>query len=100
MTCEGIYADVQWKDESFKGQADEQMKGNRDRKGALMDRVKLFRLISEYKEFKRSNVQHFKFKSASSSTIFGKVSKSKFNQILLNLSGRAGINSSAGADLL
>ena len=93
MTCEGIYADVQWKDESLEGQADEHMKGNRDRKGALMDRVKFFRLISEYKEFKRNNVQHFKFKSASRSTMFGKVSKFTSNQILLNLSGRAGVNS-------
>ena len=52
----------------------EMLKGDRDRKGKDMDRAKLLRLISEYKEFKRNNIQHYRFKSASSAAMFGKVS--------------------------
>ena len=66
VTCEGIYADVEW----VKGEKPmEMMKGkNREELG----RMGLMRLISEYKEFKRTHVQHFRFDSEANTTMFGK----------------------------
>ena len=36
-----------------------------------VDRMKFQRLIAEYKNFKRSHVQHFRFNSTSNQTAFG-----------------------------
>ena len=42
------------------------------KKGDELDRQKLKKLMSEYKEFKKSQVQRFRFDSAAHSTSFGK----------------------------
>ena len=51
MTCEGMYADINWKDGKMKNE---------------MDKDKYAELSSEYVNFKRENVKHFKFSSATS----------------------------------
>ena len=42
------------------------------KKGEGRDKKKFLRLVSEYKKFKRNNVQHLRFNSAATSTMFGK----------------------------
>ena len=51
----------------------EMLKGGK--KGDGLDRQKLKKLISEYKLFKKNQVQHFRFDSAAHSTWFGKLYK-------------------------
>ena len=46
-------------------------KGNNIKTGEEVDRMKFRRLISEYKKFKRDQIQHFRFNSASNQTAFG-----------------------------
>ena len=91
--CEGIYADVQWvenienqvEDElgnKFKGKFEklyktlkkeiEMLKGSISKIGDELDRKKYRKLISEYKQFKKNKVQHFRFNSASHASSFGK----------------------------
>ena len=98
MTCEGIFADVQWVDEQmeepeeheqvevkFKNIDEEEfaklmnevekrmqrMKGTSDKKGEELDKVKFLTMISEYKKFKMNSVKHFRFNSAANNTKFG-----------------------------
>ena len=99
MTCEGIFADVQWVDElmeepeeheqvevKFKNIDEEEfyaklmnevekrmerMKVTSDYKGEELDKVKFQKMISEYKKFKMNSVKHLKFNSAANSTKFG-----------------------------
>ena len=58
MTCEGMYADIDWKSGIPNGK----------------DRKKYAELRSEYQNFKKENVKHFRFSSEahSSSGTFGK----------------------------
>ena len=42
------------------------------KKGDELDRQKLKKLMSEYKQFKKNQVKHFRFDSAAHSTSFGK----------------------------
>ena len=67
MTCEGIYADVQWGNERM-----EEL-GNIETgiKGQMMDKTNFVKLISEYKQFKTNYVKHFRFNSAASTSMFG-----------------------------
>ena len=55
-------------------------KENNIKTGEEVDRMKFRRLISEYKKFKRSHVQHFRFNSESNQTAFG-----QFETITLGL---------------
>ena len=98
VTCEGVFADVQWVDEQmeepkeqeevevkFKNIDEEEfaklvnevekrmqrMKGTSDKKGEELDKVKFLTMISEYKKFKMNSVKHLKFNSAANSTKFG-----------------------------
>ena len=48
----------------------EMLKGGK--KGEELDRQKLKKLMSEYKQFKKNQFQHFRFDSAAGSTDFGK----------------------------
>ena len=64
-TCEGIYADIYWKDGKMKNE---------------MDREKYAELSSEYANFKRENVKHFEFSSAPS---WGSTPNKYGKQILL-----------------
>ena len=99
MTCEGIFADVQWVDEQmeepeeheqvevkFKNIDEEEfaklmnevekriqrMKGTSDNKGEELDKVKFQKMISEYKKFKMNSVKHLRFNSVANSTKFGR----------------------------
>ena len=126
MTCEGIYADVQWVNEhmeELEGEAEgkgvedmlkdvnaklndlekkvQLMENQHSIKGHMMDKAKFAKLVSEYKRFKRSYVQHFRFNSAGKTTMFGEfyIIQSKSHQEYIR-GGVATFNSSAGADLL
>ena len=92
MTCGGIYADPQWlevlKEELVEQELEmdeevgeevakmfkdlkkgmELMKGTR---GDQLEKNKFMKIVSEYEKFKKNNVQHFKFSSASNRTAFG-----------------------------
>ena len=92
VTCGGIYADAQWsevvKEELVEQELEmdeevgeevakmvkdlkrgmELMKG---RRGDELEKNKYMKLVSEYEKFKKNNVQHFKFSSASNRTAFG-----------------------------
>ena len=90
MTCGGIFADVQWLEvlkeqpveqeveldgevgmklaKMFNDLKKELMKGKR---GDELEKKKYVKLVSEYEKFKKNNVQHFKFSSASNKTAFG-----------------------------
>ena len=67
VTCEGIYADV----------ALSQGKGPKeilkDKYSDGLDNMDLLRLISEYKAFRRTHAQHFRFNSAANSSLFGEL---------------------------
>ena len=81
MTCEGMYADIYWKDGKMKNE---------------MDKEKYAELSSEYVNFKRENVKHFEFSSAPSYSWgsipnYGKKIKLQKNENLL--SGRERPNS-------
>ena len=56
MTCNGMYADINWKDG--------EMKDEKDKKKYRV-------LISEYRNFKKKNVKHFRFSSAAYWKNFG-----------------------------
>ena len=99
MTCEGIFADVQWVDEQmeepeeheqvevkFKNADEEEfyaklmnevekrmehMKGTSEIKGEELDKVKFQKMISEFKKFKMNSVKHLRFNSAENSSKFG-----------------------------
>ena len=76
MAFEGLHADVEWtKGEDLM----EMMKG---KKSADLDKMDLLRLISEYKEFKRTHVQHFRFNSEASTSMFGKLLQKILDLIL------------------
>ena len=67
VNCEGFYADVQWAE---KRTADECLTGNREEE---MDKMKYSDLLSEYKDFKRSIVRHYRF-NGTNKTTYGKFS--------------------------
>ena len=49
----------------------ELMKGNIGKRGEELDKKKYIRLMSEYRNFKKHNVRHFRFNSAANSSNFG-----------------------------
>ena len=57
ISCEGIYADIHWK-------RDEEMTFE-------IDKDKYAVLSSEYKNFKKESVKHFRFSSEASRSMFG-----------------------------
>ena len=57
MTCDGMYADINWKDGNLKDEK---------------DREKYTMLESEYQNFKKENVKHFRFSSEKTWSNFGK----------------------------
>ena len=103
VTCEGIYADVQWTDGALgEKSCNKPSKRTKNRNGKDMGTMKMLKLISEYKEFKRNAVQHFRFDSASRSQTFGKMLINVY--IVLNLltcrGGNITFDTSTGTDLL
>ena len=99
MTCEGIFADVQWEDEQMEEPEEqeqvevkfknideedfvklmnevekrmERMKGTSDIKGEELDKVKFQNMISEYKKFKMNSVKHLRFNSVANTAKFGR----------------------------
>ena len=87
VACEGIYADVQWVENVVEGMEEEpiedelekkilkilekeMIKGGKNRDG--LDRQKFKKLMSDYNQFKKNQVPHFRFDSAADSTSFGK----------------------------
>ena len=101
VACEGMYADVQWvekveedmeeEDElgnQFSGTAGklykklkqeiETIKGSISKNGNELDWKKYLKLISEYRQFKRNEIQHFRFDSAAQAKTFGKTGSKTF----------------------
>ena len=96
MTCDGIFADVQWVDEQmeeaeeheqvevkFKNIDEEEffaklmkrmqrMKGTSDKKGEELDKAKFQKMISEYRKFKMNSVKHLRFNSVANTAKFGR----------------------------
>ena len=86
VSCEGIYADVQWVGEHMNKEVKDdemdlqllnktgkkigEMKESNERKGEELDKKKFIEMISEYTKFKRNSVRHFRFNSSS---IFGEL---------------------------
>ena len=56
--CVGIYADVQWQDESIT------IEGKIWKRGEEMGNKKYRRLLTEYTQFKTRVVRHFRFKES------------------------------------
>ena len=101
MTCDGIFADVQWVNEQIEEPEEqeqvevkfnnvfeeeffakimnevekrmERMKGTSDKKGEELDKVKFQKMISEYKKFKMNSVKHLRFNSAGKGAKFGQL---------------------------
>ena len=102
MTCEGIFADVQWVDEQMEEPEDHEqvevkfnnvveeefyaklmnevdkkvqgmIKGYSSKRGEELDKVKFQKMMSEYKRFKMNAVKHLRFNSAANSANFGQL---------------------------
>ena len=56
MTCDGMYADINWKDGKMKDEKDKE---------------KYTMLSSEYQKFKKDNFKHFRFSSGADEDNFG-----------------------------
>ena len=65
VNCEGLYADVKWAEER---PADEGRTGKKDEE---MDKMIFSKLLSQYKHFKRSIVEHYRF-NGTNKTNYGK----------------------------
>ena len=57
LSCVGMYADIAWKDEQLKDEK---------------DKDKYSTLSSQYHNFKKEHVTHFRFSSEASSSMYGK----------------------------
>ena len=65
VSCQGIYADVEWSDEKV---IEEKVKKEN---GEELDRAKLLKLLEEYQENKKQYVRNFKFTANPDSSTFG-----------------------------
>ena len=54
----------------------EMIKGSISKNGDELDRQKYMKLISEYRQFKKNEVQHFRFNSAAQARTYGKFKNS------------------------
>ena len=109
-TCEGIYAGVEWEEETMVFEEDnelgvenkamteyermkedlkKEMRQTKGQKGEKQDKKKYMRLVSEYKKFKKTACQHFRFNSAANSTKFGKFQFANPTLFLMNLQERS-----------
>ena len=93
MTCDGMYADINWKDERMKDEK---------------DKNKLTMLYSEYQNFKKTTVKYFRFSSEASSNMYGKQILQQRKTLTIystyfregSVPGKELFHTSAGADLL
>ena len=69
-TCEGIYADVQWREMLLEG---EQLQRDGQGKMEKVDKEKYKMLVAEYRRFKAENVKHFRLSAKAISSAFGKL---------------------------
>ena len=78
VSCEGIYADVQWTEDMLGEEEERQEKkmelmGEMEREQEKANRVQLSKLVDEYNLFK-TNVRHFRFDATTNSPVFGEAS--------------------------
>ena len=100
VSCEGIYADVQWlggsDGEKGKGATgdDVDLQDVEGQRGFLyrlssyeenLDRKKIFALVNEYNAFKKRNVRHFKFNAETPEPSYGKKLKGKGQLFFYNV---------------
>ena len=60
-SCEGVYADIYWKNETYNYWMRKEGK----------DKEKMKKLLFEYQQLKRGNVKHFRFRSDFSQNTMG-----------------------------
>ena len=78
VSCEGVYADVEWV-EDMVGEGKEKEKalfwlmGKIERKQQEANKKKIQRLIDNYNLFKARSLQHFRFNASLNLLSFGKV---------------------------
>ena len=70
LTCEGIFADTL---HLGLDKVERNMKDSFSKNGAELDEKKFEKLVSEYKNFKKENCQHFRFNSEANLTLFGEL---------------------------
>ena len=80
MTCEGIYADIALS----QGEGPKEILKEKYPDG--LGNMDLLRLISEYKAFRRTHAQHFRFNSSAKSSLFGELDC--FDQYILKYDQR------------
>ena len=83
MACEGVYADVQWAEESLTNEIERPSRGRAQKaenKEQELDKEKFLWLMNTYKEFKLDYTRHFRFNSSASVMPFGEnfIKKLKF----------------------
>ena len=111
MACEGVYADVQWAEESLTNEIERPSRGRAQKaenKEQELDKEKFLWLMNMYKEFKLDYIRHFRFNSSASVVPFGENSREIINfslkLILLKIAilrrGATRINLGACPDLL
>ena len=61
----------------------ELMKGNIGKRGEELDKKKYMRLMTEYRNFKKHNIRHFRFNSAANSSNFGKYKSISHQQVFI-----------------
>ena len=90
FACEGMYADVQWVENSVEEPVEDELERKLNEMYAVESTMLVFeilkrelikggkkgqqfkKLVSEYEQFKKIQVQHFRFDSTTPSTSFGK----------------------------
>ena len=90
VSCEGIYADVQWLgvSDADKKKAEHQwtmLNGKMEKDEEILNKKKILALVNEYNTFKKKNVQHFKFSAEANKQSYG---KTMTNPIIAYIYGR------------
>ena len=76
VSCEGIYADVQWLGvlDAAKKKTEHQwtmLNGKMEKDEEILNKKKILALVNEYNTFKKKNVQHFKFSAEANKQSYG-----------------------------
>ena len=76
LSCEGLYADVQWSGAAEKAESEDEkewrmLNGRMDRDEEEMNKKKVLALVEQYNRFKKGNIRHFRFAPEEIEGIFG-----------------------------
>ena len=78
LSCEGMYADVQWLgapggEEGTIEREWMRLNGRMDKEKEELNKKKILALVNEYNVFKRENVRHFMFDAEETEESFGEI---------------------------